>query len=107
MMIDFVQEHNLRINTGSNLAGFVTDDEDTYTLCHCAWTIDISAQDQTFLDERSFEIIDMKFLRSSTYLTFFDYLDKVVYFTRYAGSHFEHCASEFHCTRSDGTVRQY
>lgn len=29
-----------------------------------------------FLDERSSEIVDMTFLRSPTYLTFFDYLDK-------------------------------
>ncbi|KAI9446447.1 glycolipid 2-alpha-mannosyltransferase-domain-containing protein [Lactarius indigo] len=58
---DFMQEHKLRINTGSNLAGFVTEDEDTYTLCHY---------------ESSFEVIDMKFLRSAGYLTFFDYLDK-------------------------------
>ncbi|KAH9063426.1 glycosyltransferase family 15 protein [Lactarius vividus] len=58
---DFTQEHKLRINTGSNLAGFVTEDEDTYTLCHY---------------ESSFEVVDMKFLRSPGYLTFFDYLDK-------------------------------
>ncbi|KAH9079421.1 glycolipid 2-alpha-mannosyltransferase-domain-containing protein [Lactarius deliciosus] len=58
---DFMQEHKLRINTGSNLAGFVTEDEDTYTLCHY---------------ESSFEVVDMKFLRSPGYLTFFDYLDK-------------------------------
>ncbi|KAH9005165.1 glycosyltransferase family 15 protein [Lactarius hatsudake] len=58
---DFMQEHKLRINTGSNLAGFVTEDEDTYTLCHY---------------ESSFEVVDMKFLRSPGYLTFFNYLDK-------------------------------
>ncbi|KAH9180560.1 glycosyltransferase family 15 protein [Lactarius sanguifluus] len=58
---DFMQENKLRINTGSNMAGFVTEDEDTYTLCHY---------------ESSFEVVDMKFLRSPAYLTFFDYLDK-------------------------------
>lgn len=58
---DFMQEHKFRINnTGSN-SGFVTEDEDTYTYCHY---------------ESSFEVVDMKFLRSRAYLTFFDYLDK-------------------------------
>lgn len=31
---------------------------------------------RAFVDESSFEIVDMEFLRSPTYLTFFDYLDK-------------------------------
>ncbi|KAI0306563.1 glycosyltransferase family 15 protein [Multifurca ochricompacta] len=57
---DFIQEHNLHLHTGSNLARFVTKD-DSYTLCYY---------------DNNFEVVDMDFLRSSTYSTFFDYLDK-------------------------------
>ncbi|KAH9043223.1 glycosyltransferase family 15 protein [Lactarius pseudohatsudake] len=57
---DFMQEHKLRINTGSNLAGLPV----------------FLLRTKAFLDESSFEVVDMKFLRSPAYLTFFDYLDK-------------------------------
>ena len=63
------------------------------------------------LDESSFEVVDMEFLRSSTYLTFFDYLDKkggIFYEVR--GVTFwtpRVLVTEFYFTRSDGTVRQY
>ncbi|KAH9050759.1 alpha-1,2-mannosyltransferase-like protein [Lactarius hengduanensis] len=59
---DFMQEHKLRINTGSNLAGRRLP---VFLL-----------RTKAFLDESSFEVVDMKFLRSPAYLTFFDYLDK-------------------------------